>query len=555
MHRLIPLSLLALPCLSLAATQPDAGALRQQIEQNQQPIQPHKVAPDTLVKQPLSRSHSGLTITPKAFRFLGNTLLAPDKLNLVVAGYLNHPLDFNQLQAITVAIVNAYREAGWIVRAYLPEQDLVDGEITIQIVEAVFGGTHFKDETPPRMSREQIQRIFAAQQKIGEPLNADKLDRALLLADDLPGVTVSGGLREGAKERETDIELKLGDEPLFAGDVGIDNTGSRSTGSDRLTVNASLNSPTKHGDLLGTNYIHTQGSDYLRMDYTLPVSSDGLRTGINASHLSYTLVAPEFVALNASGTSDTFGLETTFPIFRSRLKNLYFNTNLDHKSFDNQSSGATTTNYRASTLSLSLEGNLFDNLLGGGANSGSLSLVDGVLNLDGSPNQFNPDGSINNTAGRYQKLRYAASRQQLINDTFAFFGAVSGQVARKNLDSSEKFYLGGANGVRAYPSNEGGGSEGKLVNLEMRERLPRGFTLTEFYDYGNVINNPNGGVLNEYSLKGVGLSLAWQAANGPSVKAVYAHRLGNNPNPTATGNDQDGTLMKNRVWLTADLQF
>ena len=79
--------------------------------------------------------------------------------------------------------------------------------------------------------------------------------------------------------------------------------------------------------------------------------------------------------------------------------------------------------------------------------------------------------------------------------------------------------------------------------------------LTEFFDYGHVTVNPNNNfagasALNAYGLKGVGLSLAWQSSHGPSIKTTYSHRLGDNPNPTATGNDQDGTLSKNRVWLT-----
>jgi len=37
------------------------------------------------------------------------------------------------------------------------------------------------------------------------------------------------------------------------------------------------------------------------------------------------------------------------------------------------------------------------------------------------------------------------------------YGRVSAQWASKNLDSSQKFGLGGPNGVRAYPSGEGYG--------------------------------------------------------------------------------------------------
>jgi hemolysin activation/secretion protein len=558
MRRSLSIPVLMLPLVTLAAT-PDAGSLRQQIEQNQPQNIPHKALPENPAEATLVKEQKGLVTTVKAFKFMGNTLLTAEQLAPAVKYYINRPVDFTQLQAAATAVANAYREAGWIVRANLPVQDVVDGIVTIQIVEAIFGGTHINGEIPPRISRKQIMQIFEAQLKTGELLNADKLDRALLLADDLPGVTVAGSLSEGAKERETDVDLKLDYEPLAMGEAAYDNTGARSTGNDRFTANLNLNSPFKHGDLIGVSVIHTLGSDYLRMDGNLPVGSNGWRLGLNGSHMQYNLVASEFAALNAKGTSDTVGLESTFPIIRSRLKNLYLNINADNKSFDNQSSGATTTSYRANTVTLGLDGNLFDNFRGGGANSATLSLIDGRLNLNGSPNQ-SADATTTQSAGHYDKLHFAVSRQQVITETVSLFGALSGQVAHKNLDSSEKFYLGGSTGVRAYPANEGGGSDGKLLNLELRWRLPQGFNLTGFYDYGHITINPNNSftgatALNDYSLKGAGLSLAWQSSKGPSVKAVYAHRLGDNPNPTTTGNDQDGSLDINRLWLTASLPF
>ena len=553
------LGLAAIP--AQAQTVPNAGSLLQQIERGQEQQQMlHREKPGELLAPPPElKAPAGLSVTVREFRFSGNTLLSADKLAPAVAPFLNRALDFNGLNKAAAAVAEIYHQSGWIVRTYLPQQDIRDGKVTIQIVEAVFGGAQINGEVPPRISREQLMRIFEAQQKIGAPLSTDALDRALLLADDLPGVTVSGSLHEGAKERETNIDLKLGDEPLAAGEAGIDNTGSRSTGTARLTANLNLNSPFKQGDLVSANVIHTQGSDYLRVDGNLPVGSNGWRTGINGSHLSYNLVAPEFSALNANGTSDTLGLEATYPIIRSRLKNLYLNVNADNKAFDNQSSGATSTHYKENVITVALDGNLFDNLWGGGANSANLTLVDGNLNLNGSPNQAG-DATTTQTAGHFDKLRFAATRQQVITETISLFGALSGQVAHKNLDSSEKFYLGGSGGVRAYPSNEGGGSEGKLLNLELRLRLPQGYNFTEFYDYGHVTVNPNNNftgasALNDYSLKGFGMSLAWQSDKGPSVKATWSHRLGNNPNPTNTGTDQDGSLLKNRFWLTASFPF
>ena len=557
-RRLLSLSLvLGLHITGWAQTAPDAGSLLQQLERERRPALPPTALPSRPAEPAALQPLQGASVTVSSFRFVGNTLLSAGQLAPAVAEYLNRPLDFSQLQAASAAVAEIYRAAGWIVRAYLPQQDIVDAVVTIQIVEAVFGGVQLEGAPATRVSLTQIQRGIDAQQAVGAPLNADAIDRALLLADDLPGVAVSGSLREGTQASQTELVIKLADEPLLMGEGTLDNTGSRSTGAKRLSANLNFNSAFGLGDLLSANLIHTQGSDYLRLGGTLPVGAKGWRIGANASNMRYRLITEEFAALDSKGTSSTAGLEASYPLIRSRLQNLYFNASLDHKSFDNQANGVTSTNYQASSLSLSLSGNLFDKLGGGGANSASLALTSGQLDLSGSPNQA-ADAASSQTDGSYRKLRYSVSRQQVITDEVSFYAALSGQWASKNLDSSEKFYLGGSSGVRAYPGSEAGGAAGQLLNLELRWRLPEGFNLTGFIDAGQVTVNANNNftgapALNDYSLKGAGLTLAWQGSSGLSLRATWARRIGDNPNPTATGNDQDGSLVSNRFWLTASL--
>jgi hemolysin activation/secretion protein len=241
------------------------------------------------------------------------------------------------------------------------------------------------------------------------------------------------------------------------------------------------------------------------------------------------------------------------------MRNLYLGFNADSKHFDNEANGQIATNYDIDSFSASLAGNRYDNFGGGGATSASLVWIHGRTNLNGSPNQA-ADAVTTRTDGSFNKLRYAVSRNQVITDKLNFYTALSGQAADKNLDSAEKFYLGGSSAVRAYPANEGGGSSGQLVNLELRQRLPYNFTLTGFYDWGHIqINEHNRFVgapqLNNYNLHGAGLGINWISAYGFSIKAEWAHRFGDNPNPAVNGNDQDGSLDKNRIWLNASYIF
>lgn len=540
-----------------AQTTPDAGALLKQIEQQRPVPLPPQSAPQFMPPAPL-QSLGGATVTVTAFRFAGNTLLSAEQLMPSVSDFLNHPLNFAELQNAAIAVAGAYRNAGWVVRVYLPQQDIQDGIVTIQVVEAVLGAVHLQGEIK-RMSPEALKSMVEAAQPRGKPVNGDLLDRALLMIDDLPGLNASGRLSEGQNQAETDLVLDVVDSSLITGELTADNTGSRSTGSDRLSGNANLNSPLGLGDLASASLIHTQGSDYLRTAYSLPVGSRGWRMGVNASHLSYKVVTPDASALDAQGTSTTTGIEANYPLVRSRPENLYFAFTFDQKSFDNQSAGASTTLYKTQIASVGLNGNLFDNLGGGGANTANIAFVQGRVDLAGSPNEAS-DAASTQTAGAFNKLRFGASRQQVLTETVSLFAGFSGQIVSKNLDSSEKFYLGGSSGVRAYPASEGSGSEGQLVNLEIRTRLPDNFTLTGFYDWGSVLVNKNNNIagasaLNSYDLKGVGLSIGWLSAYGLNVKATLAHRIGDNPNPTPNGNDQDGSLNVNRFWLQASMPF
>ena len=546
---------------------PSAGALLQQIERERKPALPPTAIPERPPEPPAMKSTGDAQITVKVFRFAGNTLLHDEQLLPAVNSYLNRPLNFKELQDASASVASTYREAGWIVRAYLPRQEITGGVVTIQIVEAVFGGVRLEGPKPERESFYHVSDIIEAQQKAGEPFNAIALDRALLLASDLPGVSVTGGLSEGRKPGETDVLLSFVNKPLFNSDFTIDNTGGRTTGRERLTGNTYINSYFGSGEIISASYIHTfdgsrlasDGSDYIRIGFTHPIGLDGWRVGFSGSFLNYNLIAPEFTALGADGTSSTVGLEATYPLIRSRLYNIYLNANVDHKSFNNKYQNIVSSHYMSDSFSAGVSGNSYDNFFGGGANTFNLSLVEGILNLDGSPNR-SADEITTRTAGNYTKIRFGISRQQSITEDISFFASYSGQWAGKNLDSSEKFYLGGSAGVRAYPANEGGGTDGHLINAELRAHIWEGITLTGFFDYGRILVNHDNSYAGSptpggYSLKGAGLSATWQIESGPTLKAIWAHRIGSNPNPTSTGNDQDGSHLVDRVWLSASMLF
>jgi hemolysin activation/secretion protein len=540
-----------------AQSVPDAGSVLKQIEQQQRNPLPAESEPLFLPPAPM-KSLGGATLVVKTFEFAGNTRLASPQLARSVQDFVGREIGFSELQNAAIAVANAYRDAGWVVRAYLPQQEITDGTVTIQVIEATLGGVQVEGEAT-RASPARLRKIVTTAQAPGAPLNVRSLDRALMLINDLPGVLATGTLAQGKSHSETDLVLSLEDAPLVTGELTLDDAGSRFTGAERILAAANLNGQLGVGDRTEALLLHSEGSDYQRLAYSQALGSRGIRVGVNASHLSYDIITRDFAALDAHGTSNTLGLEASYPLWRTRTRNLYVALAASDKSFDNATAGETTTDYSVQNASLGLYGNSFDRIFGGGANNLGVSAVRGRVDLSGSPNEL-MDSLTTRTAGSYDKLQFSASRLQVLTERVSMYAGITGQTAGKNLDSSERFYLGGSGGVRAYPQDEGGGAEGMLVNLEARARLPMSFNVTGFLDWGTVrINKDNdipGAVArNRADFKGAGVSGSWTASFGLTLKATVSRRIGSNPMPTGTGDDQDGSLEKNRFWLQASMPF
>ena len=548
---------------SQAQTPPSAGSIQQQI-QSLRPSSDLKLNFKSLQDSKLQPSNGGQSIVVKKFKYEGNSLIGKDELDAALAFLLTKPIDFTGLQSSVAIVSDLYREKGWIVHAFLPEQDVTHGEVTVAIVEATFGQLRVVGELPMRIRSSVVAGIFDSLLPSKQFLNLNSLDRAMLLADDLPGVAVTGSLVQGQTAGETDIVLQMTDELWLTGNLSVDNTGAVSTGVNRAQASLNLNSPSLIGDALNLNGMSSPGISYFRASYGLPIGFDGWRLSMNASHLGYALISESFKNLNANGQAKTIGLELSYPIVRTSNFNLTQNLALERKDYNNYSANALVSNYKSMPVTLGVNGVLLDELgQGSGMTSFSGGLTSGQLNLNGSPTET-MDAASTRTAGSFSKLRYVLSRHQQLGSGVSLFAAWTGQWAAKNLDSSEKFYLGGITGIRAYPSSEGGGSLGQMLNLEIRFQLPDGLNLVGFYDYGwvqqNVSNEYVGAPkLNHFALKGAGISTSWRHVSGLQIGATYARRLGRNPSAMSseinTGADQDGTLKLDRLWLNLSVAF
>jgi len=489
---------------------PDAGQVLRDLQQAPG-LAPAPVAPLQRIENnaDVTQDPQGKVLV-KSIVITGNHEIPSAQLQPLVANLVGTERSLAQLNAAARRITAYYRAQGFAVaRAYLPAQDITDGSITIAIIEGRISSHKINNQA--RLSDSAAQAYFSSI-KDGDVIRAEQIDRGLLILQDTPGVASSRAtLQPGASVGTSELLIDLQGAPAWNGSLTLDNHGSRYTGEYRLGANLNLVSPLSIGDQLSLSALSSgSGLSFGRVAYQLPIGSDGLRVGAAYFDVRYKL-GKEFEILQAHGSASSTSVFASYPFIRSQLANLYGTLSYEDKRLDDQVEATLTrTTKHVGVSSLGLSGRLQDALGGGGINSAELTVAMGTLQIN-SPSALAIDAASAQTSGSYTKVAWSASRlQRLTNESLVYF-SITGQQASKNLDSSEKFSLGGPNGVRAYPSAEAGGDEGYRTTLELRHSFTPSWQGLLFYDMGEVKINkrPFGapGNANKRVLAGAGMGL------------------------------------------------
>ncbi len=502
------------------------------------------------------------SVVLKEIRFKGAKYFSNESLQAMVAKFLGIPLQYNDMLDIAYAVENFYKKNNHLARVMLTQQDVTEGVLTLDVIESKLSKVTVDQQLSALPStQEHILALIEQQHPKGDTFNAQHVDRALSLANEVPGVSVAGALKEGGELGETELILKLYQNHGRQAELVVDNLGSRSTGAERVMGNATFLNPGDLGDSLSLSTIVTRGSEYLRAAYSLPIGLDGWRLGLNGSAMDYKVVVGDQGVVDNVGKAFTQGLELIYPLDRSPETSSTFSLTAEAKQFKNvMSSGQVMTDYDAEVLVAQFSGVDRAFTKTSGVFNYSLQFSHGVIDLHDS-GMTNRNTDLNKINGDFNKLRTTLTFIEPWTPKTDVYVAFNGQLADKNLDSSEKFQLGGAMGVRAYPTGEGSGSDGKMLNFELRHRFDNGVSLTGFYDWGSVddLHTPNpyaSNSVNSYDLKGFGLSAGYTFRNGVTAKATWATRDGDNPNPKIpSGTDQDGSRDRNRFWLQMTVPF
>lgn len=548
------LSAFASPSFS-ADTLPDAGQLDRTLRENEE-VKPF--TPPPLVKPEEKTRPSGPTAPVSRFTLKGVTRVDESALQEVLKPYIGRQLTMQELEEAVARVTLYYRDQGWIVRAWLPEQDISGGVVTIEVLEGTFGkiGTL---SGPDGANLPYIARIIQQGMKQGDPLSSTQIERNILIADDLAGLSVKGALKTGANISETDIDVTVENTPFVDANLTMTNYGSRTTGDVEARASFSLNNMSGSGDRVTTNLTKTRGLDSVRLGYDYPLTDSGLIGNFNASYLHYA-VLPKFSSLEAEGESYTAGASLSYPWVRSAISNVYIGISLDGKETrDKVLDDVLVRRKSIRSGSIWLNGDHTDAWKGGGYSSWNIALTGGQVDLSGEEVSYLADLAGPHTHGNFAKLSGSASRSQVLPHGLYLRGRINGQLANSNLDSSEELSLGGPSGVRAYPSGEGSGDQGVLGSLELHKPLPAyQASVFGFVDAGlvRVDREPYAASLspNRFGLAGYGMGVSWSPDKRLTFMAIAAAPIGSNEQ-AANGKNLDGSEEGPRLWAAVTLSF
>ncbi len=547
---------------SVAQLRPDAGQiLEQQRDRVPAPARPEQeVLPREEQPRPALRGSTSLKVTVKKFVISGNRIYTDDELQPSLKTSLGKELDFDGLNEAANSLRAFYRANGYfLAQAYLPAQQIKDGVVEIAVLEGRLGTVELKPDPNSRLRPEFARGVLDQNLKEGDAITEVGLERPLLLLSDLPNVVVSSEIGPSTKAiGAADLRVNIKDSGnIISGYVDYDNAGNRFTGENRFGVNLNANNLSGYGDQLSVRATATnERMTFVRAAISAPAGYSGARVGISFAQFSYSLER-DFAAIEAHGNGTVTTLYGLYPFIRTRNANLIGQISYESKLLkDRIDTTNTIEDRKIETIKLGLVGDARDRIFGGALNSFSLTYTEGVLSLNPVAVATADLGVTGlRTQGQFAKLNFDVRRLQLLSENINLLLSINGQFSNKNLASAEKMSLGGASGVRAYPTGQGIGDQGFIFTTELRYNVPKfqilsgDLTFFGFYDAGRVQVNmtplTTSTTANFVGLSAFGAGVSIGKDNDFLIKSTLAWR-GENDTP-----DADTVRREPRIWVQA----
>lgn len=298
---------------------PDTPAWRLQLALDaMQPVLP------SLAPAPPSLA-SSIRVAVKRFVFKGNRVFSSRQLAKTVAPWANRTITPEDLEEARLAVTKQYVEAGYVTSgAVLPDQDVQDGVVHLQVVEGRLTDIELRGNWWFRgwWIRNELRRAA------GRPLNFLKLKQGIQLLRQNPTISrINAEVKPGAQPGESHLEIAVKDEQPFRFGFELSNkrppsvseglgeiylTHVNLTGhDDPLDLRWGLVRWTKDGEINGSEFENVSGR------YEFPITPWGTTFGIHAARSDASIIDETFAELNLTSRYEEIGVEVRQPLWRT----------------------------------------------------------------------------------------------------------------------------------------------------------------------------------------------------------------------------------------------
>lgn len=435
----------------------------------------------------------GPRIQVKAFRLQGATDRPEHKVSVaevqailesVRSAQPAQGFSINQLQEAANKVAAYYREHGYILaQAFVPAQQVTNGEVTVQVLEGRLAGVVV--EGNKGYSADTLRRPFDS--LIGEPLDKDSIESALLTLTNYPGVTAFGVLGAGREVGTTNLTLRVQSEDRFRIESVLDNYGTQFAGEYRGQVTLTFNDPLHQADRLKLTGLYARSSSsgdshgaYGGLDYEIPLfsPSDSLRFVHLTNAYNVGAAAAAVTTTDSEGDTriDELGFRHDFS--RSRLGSASIGLAFNVKSATFKSPPTVVYEDKLATARIDAQWERIDTRFRG-VNRIALSYTHGFNGLFDALDAYDPANTAANAhvsrlgaSGEFNKVNLQLQRLQRITQYTSMVFRVDGQFTNDPLVSLEQFSMGGPDSVRAYPVAELLAEKGGVASLELVTGAP-----------------------------------------------------------------------------------
>jgi len=271
----------------------------------------------------------------------------------------------------------------------------------------------------------------------------------------------------------------------------------------------------------------------------------------------------QFAPLDAHGTASVWQLSARYPLVRSGQLSQDFSLVLDFKTMRDWMLGhETPASVQALTATARWSWPAGLNFPAGHSrfalSDAWVSLIPGGLRFL-SEEAAQDDAAAAQAAGGFVVVKAGVTGRIALSPRATVLVTATGQWASKNLYRSEKFALGGPDGVRAYPSGEASGDLGLLVRSEVRWAPPvtgrwvQALELSVFVDAGTLTINrrPWTSGNNYRTLAGAGVGVTYAPTAATTLRVDYAVPL----RIEAGGTGGAGPDAPGQLWLRLDTRW